>query len=151
MNNDKPNYSFVLNYKKTLLEILSPKETIIHSKDFEVGFFKIQALMELDKFAEAQELISSLEGIDSPSVYKGLIKTVELVIDKQFESALSNALSLVEKSPENRDLLIIISRLYLQLGQNDRAIDAYSDYLAAYPKDTSTKFMVAVMMIDLLI
>ena len=43
MNNDKPNYSFVLNYKKTLLEILSPKETIIHSKDFEVGFFKIKA------------------------------------------------------------------------------------------------------------
>lgn len=125
------------------LEALSPADQI------EVGFYKVQSLIELDDIEKARALIAELKTIETSSVYKGLISAVEMILNNDSAAALESAKMLRDQSPLNRDVLVILARLHLSQQQINEAIEVYVDYLSKFPEDTNTKFVVASMLTEL--
>lgn len=113
-----------------------------------VGFYKLQALMKLDKKTEARQLIDELKGLDTRSVYKGMILVFEELLNSQPESALASLQELRKQAPLNQDLLSLLARLHLMMRQPDAAIAVYQDYVRAYPNDTETKFVLTAMLME---
>ncbi len=114
-----------------------------------VGFYKIEALVNLDKKEEAKALIDELLELETSSVYQGLVQSMDHILAKDFDTALTNTLSLREQSPTNKDVLLQLARLYLVTGDRDKAAEVYEAYVKSYPKDISTKFSLAVLLIEL--
>jgi len=71
----------------------------------EVGFYKLQALMQLGKNEEAQTLLADLSTLDTSSVYKGLIDSYAFVLDNDMDGALAATEKLREQAPTNKDVL----------------------------------------------
>ncbi|MCW8090551.1 XrtA/PEP-CTERM system TPR-repeat protein PrsT [Alteromonas sp. ASW11-130] len=116
-----------------------------------VGFYKIEALLKLDKKDEAKKLIDELLILETASVYKGLLKSMERILEKDIEGALSNTLTLREQSPGNKDVLLQLARLHLANEQKSEAAEVYQTYVEKFPKDINTKFTLAALLIDLML
>ena len=114
----------------------------------EVGFYKLQALMQLGKQDEAAALIEDLSTLDTSSVYKGLIDSYVYIIDNDLEGALSATQALREQAPNNKDVLQQLAKLYLQGGESQKAAEVYGDYVSAYPNDITSKFAYAALLVE---
>jgi len=114
----------------------------------EVGFYKLQALVRLEKFSDAEALITDLMTLDTASVYKGLIESYAYIIDKDYEAALAVTETLREQAPQNKDVLLQLSRLYLLAEQPDDAIGVYEDYTRLFPTDLTSKFAFAALLLE---
>ena len=114
----------------------------------EVGFYKLQALVQLEKFSEAEDLLIDLMTLDTQSVYKGLIETYQYIIDKDYDGALEATEALRIQAPQNKDVLLQLTRLYLSAGKPEQAIDVYDDYIQIYPNDLTSKFAYAALLIE---
>ena len=121
---------------------LTPVEQI------EVGFYKVQSLVQLDKRREAQALINELMQIETRSVYKGLVETIEIVLDENYPKALAKAIELQQQAPLNKDVLGLTARLYLLNQQPDEAANVYQEYVKAAPKDSETRFALANLLVE---
>lgn len=115
----------------------------------EVGFYKLQALMQLDKREEAEALIADLTTLDTSSVYKGLIDSYVFVLNNDAEAAIAATEALREQAPTNKDVLQQLAKLYLQNGTPEKAAVVYGDYIKSYPNDTASKFAYAALLIEL--
>ncbi|WP_218311635.1 XrtA/PEP-CTERM system TPR-repeat protein PrsT [Alteromonas antoniana] len=115
----------------------------------EVGFYKLQALMQLEKNEEAEALLEELSGLDTASVYKGLIDTYSSIIQKDYETALTQTQALREQAPSNKDVLMQLSRLYLILQQPEEAVEVYQAYIDRYPSDITSRFALISLLIEL--
>ena len=114
----------------------------------EVGFYKLQALVQLEKFSEAETLLADLMTLDTQSVYKGLIETYQYIIDKDYEAALKATELLRKQAPQNKDVLLQLGRLYLSAGDQQQAINVYQDYTQIYPNDLTSKFAYAALLLE---
>lgn len=133
-----------------LAEVDHQLEQLTSAEQAEVGFYKLQSLIELEETDKARELIAELKQIETASVYKPLALIVELILDEDNTTALEQAKLAREQSPLNRDALIILARLHLSQQQVDEAIEVYVDYLSQFPEDSNTKFIVASMLLSLI-
>ena len=120
--------------------------TVVESA--EVGFYKLQALVQLEKFNDAEALLSDLMTLDTESVYKGLIDSYQYILDKDYQSALTATEALQEQAPQNKDVLLQLARLYLLAGQQEQALGVYEDYVSAFPNDLTSKFAFAALLIE---
>ncbi|WP_412971968.1 XrtA/PEP-CTERM system TPR-repeat protein PrsT [Glaciecola sp. MF2-115] len=114
----------------------------------EIGYFKAQSLIQLDKNAEASLLIEELQKLDTNSVYKGLVGVLKTVLAEENEKALTEAIALQNQAPLNKDVLSITARLYLLNQQPSEAADVYAKYVKAAPEDIETRFALANMLVE---
>lgn len=115
----------------------------------EVGFYKLQALMQLEKTEEAESLLEELVTLDTASVYKGLIDTYSFILQKDYESALTATQALRSQAPSNKDVLMQLSRLHLMLQQPEEAVEVYQAYIDRYPSDITSRFALISLLIEL--
>ena len=140
-------------YQKTganaaLIEIDHTLEAMTAVEQIEVGYYKVQSLMQLDKREEAEELINQLSLIDTSSVYKGLVATMGTILAEDYETALNQAIELQLQAPLNKDVLNLTARLYLLNEQAEKAADVYSDYVKSAPEDIETRFALANLLVE---
>ena len=114
----------------------------------EVGFYKLQALVQLEKFSEAETLLVDLMNLDTQSVYKGLIETYQYIIDKDYDAALEATELLRTQAPQNKDVLLQLTRLYLLADKQEQAIEVYEDYIKIFPNDLTSKFAYAALLLE---
>ena len=114
----------------------------------EVGYYKVQSLIQLNKTAEASSLIQELMQLDTGSVYKGLAGVLSLVLAENNKEALDNAIELQKQSPLNKDVLNVTARLYLLNNQPTEAANVYAQYVEAAPEDIETRFALANMLVE---
>ncbi|GFD86504.1 XrtA/PEP-CTERM system TPR-repeat protein PrsT [Alteromonas marina] len=115
----------------------------------EVGFYKLQALMQLGKTEEAQTLLADLSTLDTSSVYKGLIDSYVFVLDNDMEGALAATEALREQAPTNKDVLQQLAKIYLQNGEPEKAAEVYGVYVSQFPDDVTSKFAYAALLIEI--
>ncbi|MCW8109342.1 PEP-CTERM system TPR-repeat protein PrsT [Alteromonas ponticola] len=113
-----------------------------------VGFYKVEALIKLDKKEEARKLIDELTKLDTSSVYEGLLQSLHDILEENYDAALTNTLALREQSPANKDVLLQLARLYLVKGQQAEAAQVYQKYVEHFPADLTTKFSLAALLIE---
>jgi len=114
----------------------------------EVGFYKLQALAQLDKKTEAQALISELRELDSDSVYIGLSEAYADILNTDYPAALEKTEQLAEQAPDNKDVLQQLGRLYALTKQPAEAIDVYKQYVELYPADITKQFALIGLLIE---
>ena len=114
----------------------------------EVNFYKLQALVQLEKSLEARALIEATRVLDTVSVYKGLVLSFEPILDEDFDTALGQTEKLREQAPLNKDVLLQLAKLSLFLDKREQATDVYRDYVKTYPDDIQHKFAFAALLVE---
>ncbi len=140
-------------YQKTgayaaLSEIDHTEAGMTPEQEVEVGFFKLQSLLQLEKLDEANALIIELEKIQATSVYAGLVPVYKKLIAQDNEGAFDSISQLSEQYPESPELLKLKGQLLLRLSRIDEAAEVYKKYVEVYPSDTQTKFVLAKLLVD---
>jgi putative PEP-CTERM system TPR-repeat lipoprotein len=140
-------------YKRTgayaaLSEIDHNEEGLSSESEAEVGFFKLQSLIQLNKKTEAEELISELEASETDSIYKGLAIIHRPILAQNYEQALTELVAVIESNEPNADALKIQGQLLLQLQRPADAADVYQEYVKLYPEDKQTLFILAKILVD---
>ncbi|OFC70692.1 XrtA/PEP-CTERM system TPR-repeat protein PrsT [Alteromonas confluentis] len=114
----------------------------------EVGFYKLQALAQLEKSEEALAIIDDLETLDTSSVYRGLALAYRDIINQNLSAALASFKALREQSPNNKDVLQQLGKLALAEGDKALATDAFGDYVKDNPQDITTKFAYITLLVE---
>ena len=135
--------------ENALAEVDYRAEGMTAVESAEVGFYKLQALMQLGKTEEAKTLIADLSTLDTSSVYKGLIDSYTFVLDNDMEGALAATEALREQAPTNKDVLQQLAKIYLQSGEPAKASEVYGVYVSHYPDDVTSKFAYASLLIEI--
>ncbi|GBL05165.1 XrtA/PEP-CTERM system TPR-repeat protein PrsT [Glaciecola sp. KUL10] len=140
-------------YQKTganaaLIEIDHNDEAMTAVERIEVGFYKLQSLVQLERRDEAESLIAELLLIDTTSVYKGLVGAMNTILSEDYETALAQAVELQKQAPLNKDVLNLTARLYLLNQQTEKAADVYAEYVKAAPEDIETRFALANLLVE---
>ncbi|MCP4524741.1 MAG: PEP-CTERM system TPR-repeat protein PrsT [Aestuariibacter sp.] len=136
------------NAEVALSEIDHSVDGLTAVKRAEVSFYKLEALIKLEKKAEARQLIDEIRQLDTNSVFKGLALAYESMLDEQYEKTLTQVEALREQSPLNKNVLQLLARLNLYLEKPDQAIEAYQAYVKAYPEDAETSFILSALLMD---
>lgn len=135
--------------ENALAEVDYRAEGMTAVESAEVGFYKLQALMQLGKNEEAQALLAELSTLDTSSVYKGLIDSYAFVLENDMEGALAATEALREQAPTNKDVLQQLAKIYLQNGEPEKAAEVYGVYVSQYPDDVTSKFAYAALLIEI--
>ncbi len=134
--------------ENALTKIDHNAEGMTTAEKVKVGFYKVEALANLDKKDEAKALIDELLKVDTSSVYHGLLQSMDHILAADYDSALTNTLALREQSPTNKDVLLQLARLHLAKGDKQAAADVYEDYVSYFPDDINRKFSLSVLLIE---
>jgi len=135
--------------ENALAEVDYRAEGMTAVESAEVGFYKLQALMQLGKTEDAKALFEDLSTLDTSSVYKGLIDSYAFVLANDMEGALTATEALRVQAPNNKDVLQQLAKLYLQKGEASEAADVYADYVRHFPDDITSKFAYAALLIEI--
>lgn len=140
-------------YKRTgayaaLSEIDHNEEGLSTESEAEVGFFKLQSLIQLNKLVEAEALIKELETSETDSIYKALAIVHRPIIAENYETALLELTQVIDANEPNSDALKIQGQLLLQLARPSEAADVYQKYIELYPEDKQTLFILAKILVD---
>ena len=114
----------------------------------QVAYYKLEALLRLEKKSEARALLADIEQIDTSSVYRGLSLAMANVLDDDYEKALEEVNTLQAQAPMNKDVLIQQARLHMFLRNIDEAVAAYQAYLDVAKSDNETKFILTAILMD---
>lgn len=131
-----------------LSEVNHKTDGLTPVKRAEVSFYKLEALLRLEKIAEARRLIDDVRTIDTVSVYKGLSLALGKTLDEKYEEALEDIDALQQQAPLNKDVLNQQARLNMYLRNLDAAIEAYQKYIDVEPQDKETKFILTAILMD---
>lgn len=131
-----------------LVDLEYDQTVLTGAERIEVGFRKLQSLVQLEKNAEANALVRDLLLIDTNTVYIGLVKAYEDILDEKYEDALEKSKEMYERAPLNSDVLNLTARLYVLNGEGDLAADMYENYIKVTPEDTEAKFALANMLVE---
>lgn len=115
----------------------------------EIGYFKVIALVRLNKIDDARLLIEELSVIDTSSTFKGLTAAYTLVLDEEYETAATAVSELREQAPQNAEVLKLLAQLKLSLGAPGEATEIFKDYVRLYPDDNQTTFVLAKLLVDI--
>lgn len=131
-----------------LSEIDHTEAGMTPEQEVEVGFFKLQSLLQLEKTEEAVKLIEELEKVQASTVYSGLLPVYKNLLNKDSEGAFAVITELSNQYPDNPDLLKLKGQLLLQLDKREEAAEVYKHYVEVYPADTQTVFVLAKLLVD---
>lgn len=136
------------NSEVALSEINHNVDGLTPVKRAEVTYYKLEALLRLEKNKEARVLLEDIAKIDTSSVYKGLSLALGKVLDEDYEGSLQAINTLHQQAPMNKDVLMQQARLNMYLRNLDAAVTAYDAYLDVAPDDTETKFILTAILMD---
>lgn len=141
-------------YKETgasnaLVELSHTDSSLSASENAKIGFYKLVAFVDLGQTDEAHALIRELQLLDTQSVYKGLVKSYTSILEEDYESALEQVKLLKEQSPLNEDVLRLLSRLHLILGEKEQATKLLGQLYSLRPNNIELKFSYTAALIDL--
>lgn len=114
----------------------------------EIGYFKMIALVRLNKIEDARLLIEELGKIDTSSVFKELTQAYTLVLDKDYETAVTAVSQVREKAPQNAEVLKLLAQLKLTLKAPSEAAEIFKEYVRFHPEDKQTIFVLAKLLVD---
>ncbi|MDC8833073.1 XrtA/PEP-CTERM system TPR-repeat protein PrsT [Alteromonas gilva] len=114
----------------------------------EVSYYKLEALVSLEKKEAAKALLSDIADIDTTSAYKGLALALGSILDEDYEGALARVNEVHKQAPLNKDVLLQQARLNWFLKNTDDAITAYDNYLDVAPDDAETKFIFSAILVE---
>lgn len=134
--------------ENALVDIDHRAEGMTAVESAEVGFYKLQALVQLGQTEDAQTLLDDLVTLDTSSVYKGLVDSYEFIIAQDFAAALDKTKQLQAQAPSNKDVLLQLAGLHLQQGDIDEAVGVYEEYVTIYPSDLNRKFVLASLLVE---
>lgn len=134
--------------ENALLDLDHQNPQFTATQKAEVGFYKLQALVKLGKESDAQALLNELSGLDTSSVYKGLIATYAAILDEDYYTALSETEALRKQAPQNKDVLLQLARLHLNMEQIEPAIEVYQAYVEYYPNDVDNRFALITLLFE---
>lgn len=117
-------------------------------QELEVGFYKVQSLIQLAKNDDAKKLIADLAGNQTNTVYRGMIDAYSSLLNGNAEEAVMKTEALAVTDGDNADLLKLQGQLYLRQQNADAAANTYKKYLALYPEDTQITFVLANLLVD---
>ena len=140
-------------YQKTgaenaLVEMDYQLEGMSQSDSAEVAFYKLEALVQLDKKDDAKALIDEIGGLQTDSVYQSLSLAYTDIINEDYAAALKKTEAAAEKAPDNNEVLIQLGKLYAMTGQTEKATEVYKKYVDANPNDLSKKFALVSLLIE---
>ena len=121
---------------------------LTNAEQMEIGFRKVQSLIQLEKTPEASKLIRQLLELDTNNVYKGLVEGFRLVLDEKLPEALEKVLAMHERAPLNRDVIQFTANLQMLNGNVEEAASLYEDYIKVAPDDLQAKFSLANMLVE---
>jgi putative PEP-CTERM system TPR-repeat lipoprotein len=125
------------------------QEGLTPTERSEIGYFKVIALVRLNKIDDARLLIEKLAEIDTNSVFKDLTAAYTLVLDKEYETAATAVSELREQAPQNAEVLKLLAQLKLSLNAPGEATEIFKDYVKLYPEDKQTTFVLAKLLVDI--
>lgn len=114
----------------------------------EIGYFKLVALVRINKIDEANLLIEELRDLETSSVYKGLIEAYTIVLAEDYEKAAEAVALLREQAPQNPEVLKLLAQLKLSLNLPAQATEIFKDYVSYFPEDIQTTFVLAKLLVD---
>lgn len=124
------------------------ESNLTNAEQMEVGFRQIQSLVQLEKNPQANDLIRKLLLLDTDTVYKGLVKGYQAVLDEKLSDALEIVVTMHERAPLNRDVINFTARLQMANGNAEEAATLYEDYIKVAPDDLEAKFSLASMLVE---
>lgn len=134
--------------ENALSEVDHKTEGLTSLEQAQVGFYKVQALLELDKQAQASALIEELKTLDTNSVYKGLLSVFEDITNEDMVAARDKAQALYARAPRNKDVLDQLARLHLANRDVEQAAQIYKEYVTLFPADLSRQFALVALLIE---
>lgn len=134
--------------ENALVDIDHRAEGMTAVESVEVGFYKLQALVQLGQTEDAKTLLNDLVTIDTSSVYKGLVDSYVFIIARNYSAALDMTKQLKAQAPSNKDVLLQLAGLYLQQGDTSEAVGVYEEYVSIYPSDLNRKFVLASLLVE---
>ncbi|GGD48576.1 XrtA/PEP-CTERM system TPR-repeat protein PrsT [Lacimicrobium alkaliphilum] len=117
-------------------------------KAAEVGFYKLESLVRLQRTDDARALIEQIRNYDTDSPYKALALTYSYLLDEEKERAMLQLKDVISNHPYQPDALTLLGRLHISEGNREGAIEAYQQYYAANPDDHQVSFMLARLLTD---
>lgn len=121
---------------------------LTNADQMEVGFRKIQSLVQLEKNAEAKALVRELLRLDTNTVYKGLVEGYRYVLNEKLPEALAIVEEMQSRAPLNRDVLNFTARLQMVNGDDAKAASLYEEYIKVATDDIEAKFALASMLVE---
>lgn len=115
----------------------------------QVGYYKMLALLRLEKIDDASELIEQMLSLETDSTYKTLIAAFKHRLAKENESAESLLLALKEKAPTDQEVLKTLAQVQLTLNKRQEAAYIYTEFVKLHPEELKTKFMLSQILVDL--
>jgi putative PEP-CTERM system TPR-repeat lipoprotein len=131
-----------------LADLEYDEQSLTTVERLEIGYRKLQSLLQLEKNAEARVLIDEMSSLESNSVYKELIEAHRDILDKEYERALEQAKAMLARAPLNRDVLSFTASLYMLTGQEQTAANIYEEYVDVASDDVQSKFALANMLVQ---
>jgi tetratricopeptide (TPR) repeat protein len=102
--------------------------------DYETVLLKIEALVRMERYGEAQKLVNSLTADNSGDLDNILLDIAYIYLEHDnFEEAAQYLLKGFQINPRNIDLLFELAFCYEQLEENEKAIQIYNRILDLDP------------------
>ncbi|MFC3094302.1 PEP-CTERM system TPR-repeat protein PrsT [Alteromonas sediminis] len=141
-------------YKRTgaqnALADLNHAETGLSSEESaKVGYYKLLALVDLQKNDEANALIDEVAALSTSSVYKGLAESYRAILNEDFAGALEQVKALRAQSPDNEDILDLLVKLHLSQQQQEEAVLVFEDMLRVNPDNVEVQFTFMALLMDM--
>ncbi|WP_088330612.1 XrtA/PEP-CTERM system TPR-repeat protein PrsT [Lacimicrobium sp. SS2-24] len=114
----------------------------------EVGFYKLESLVRLERTADARSLIEQIKTYDTQSPYKSLALTYSYLLDEEPERAMLQLQEVIANHPGQPDALALKGRLHMSQGERDAAIETYQQYYETNPDDHQISFLLARLLTD---
>jgi len=132
------------------LSELNHNEAGLSSEDAaKVGYYKLLALVDLEKNDEAKALITELANVSTSSVYKGLAESYRTILEEDFAGALEQVKALRTQSPDNEDVLNLLVKLLLNQQQQEEAVLVFEDMLRVNPDNIEVQFTFMALLMDM--
>jgi putative PEP-CTERM system TPR-repeat lipoprotein len=141
-------------YKETgasnaLAELSHTSDSLSASENAQIGYYKLVALFDLNQKEKATQLVYELQNLDTQSVYKGLSKAYLPILSEDYESALEALKALRVQSPLNEDVLRLLAKLHLILGQREEATEVLARLYGMRPDNVEIQFTYLAALMDL--
>lgn len=122
--------------------LFSPAELV------EIGYRQAHAVIVLQKKEESKALINKLLAINTQTIYKTMVKGLQLATNLDYPEALEEVKGALQQDPLNRDAIDLTARLYVLNNDPETAARLYEDYIKVAPEDLEAKFSLANMLLQ---
>ena len=106
--------------------------------EYQVCTEKIKELIAQKRFAEAVEIVDTIDWRRVRSVSMLVTASEIYKVNKRYEDAKDILLLAYERHPNGRDIVYALCELFIKLGDIVQAIESYKEFMAIAPDDANS-------------